>query len=65
MTIGELKTHGEDHGEKKDSSDFQEETPVVSATWLHILKNDHQNKIIHLNINRQYIDRSNIPPDDT
>ena len=48
MTIGELKTHGEDHGEKKDSSDFQEETPVVSATWLHILKNDHQNKIIHL-----------------
>lgn len=37
---GPSRTHGEFHGEKKDSLDSPEETPVVSATWPHIQTND-------------------------
>lgn len=38
---GPSRTHGDHLGEKEDSSDWPEETPVVSATWLHIQTNDN------------------------
>jgi hypothetical protein len=47
MHHGESRTHGAAHGENQDSSDLPEETPVVSATLLHIQTNDDLN--IHLN----------------
>lgn len=40
MKPGKLKTHGEPHGEKVDSSESLEETPVVSVTLPHIQTND-------------------------
>jgi hypothetical protein len=36
MAFGKLKTHGEHLGDKMDSSDFQEETPVPFAAIHHI-----------------------------
>lgn len=35
MLIGKLKIHGEPHGEKVDSLDWQLETPVVSVWTNH------------------------------